>query len=210
MPDTFKLGVTRDSLPLELDIQPDLRSGENLLIACPCRQTFSVPITEATAEFLALPPDDPSTQFVIELSEPISVPSTCESCCAFLVLRGRLLNLLDTSPRLSVHLLNEDSSTQRSWPARRWQVEQDGTFEAWFSEPADTCPPPEPFETTDRLELDVGVRSPDREFACRTRVEIDTLAPIVSVVDIGGPFPRTMVELEQDVVVNPCPPPSSD
>lgn len=116
-PDEIEVTVRRESLPLDLDIAPERRSGENLLIACPCRQTFRVPITEDSATFLEPPADDASVMFVVELREPILVPTTCESCCSFLVVRGRLANLLDDKPRLSVANLNPDGTIP---PAGGW------------------------------------------------------------------------------------------
>lgn len=211
-PDEIEVTVTRESLPLDLDIAPERRSGDNLLIACPCRQAIRVPITEDSATFLDPPADDASVMFVVELRDPILVPTTCESCCSFLVVRGCLANLADDNPRLSVSNVNadgtirllEDGWTLQEWSQRRLQVADDGTFEAWFSEPADACPPGATFGVPDRL--DVAVHSADGKRTCFTDVMIDTLAPSVTVVDADGSFPRTIVELQIPIAVEPCPP----
>jgi hypothetical protein len=206
-PDAFEVVVTRESFPQELDIQPDLRSGDDVRIVCPCRQTFTIPITAETAEFLDPPQDDPNVQFVVELKDPILVPTNCESCCTLLVLRGMLANLLDESPRLAVSRLNANGLTQQSWFARRQWIDPNGFFEGWFAEPAGTCPPGDLFAAPNGLELDVGVSSADGEWSCSTRILLEALTPVVSVIDAGGPFPRTVVELQESVVVLPCPPP---
>lgn len=193
-PDQVEIVVARESLPVELDIDPELRSGDDLRIVCPCEQRFLFDVNEENFVDPTAPGD------VLEFKEPILVPPTCEACCTLLVVRGRLSGLDEKPPRFSVRSDAGDSSGLQRLSARRSSVTPDGTFEAWFSQVGDGCPPGGSFARPQWLHV-----SQDRE-GCAVGADVELDPGNTTVTQIGEPesFPRMVVDLHDVVVLPPC------
>jgi hypothetical protein len=202
-PDEVEIQVARESLPLELDPQPEWRSGDDLRIVCPCEQQFRVPINENTAELLETV--DSFISFIVQLRDPILVPSTCEACCSLLAVRGRISGEIDEAEELSegsVNRLGDDGGSEQFRLARRLLMNADGSFETWFADIDNACPPGETFAVPD--EFSVYISGSIAECERGVNVDLRTANLTVTEIDPEGPFPRTVVELNDPIVIPPC------
>ena len=203
VPDQVEIVVVRDICEqLLANRTTDLQACDSVRVQCPCEQRFLVDVDDQTGEFLE--PNEHGDP-VILLKDPIVV-HPCEGCCAFLLLRGKVLDA-DTLVGLAGAAVRgisftDGQETQRilAFPQAEGGlgVAEDGSFQVTFSKMVE-CAAQERFPRPDRVHVSV-VRE-----ACRKGFPIDINEETAVFLDLSeGATPVDVIELNDPILVPPC------